>query len=1143
MFKPRKFAGKPGSASSLNRSLDLTADTSLASFQNVTAYSGQELTKNENYCVSRLPAVPPLLESNRMSDGPLDIVIGYADNSTNFALAIGEKVINVWPYRSTDETPITFEFPIDEYTSDNELAPLAILTAPSLGSSMDPGLVIIGSSSGKVRFYESVQHAPAIGLISPQNIECKIPLHSGEYINLSENIDSAGVVVATTWKRAFLVCLRDSKGKPNLSVIEMVGVSKASRLFSFLNVGKTPEDVGDEIVRIKAGDSLQGSGQEIIIQDAKGTFRRFVHRISPSGEHYIDPSQTLQYNLAPYLENNIDGLIPGALIDAKFLDIWPLYNGKSKSKDFYTALVCVVNSLGAGNEQNLLLITFKIDDSGVLTYGSHQLPQLEFQDSQQSKPSLYIPKPSVTAFVVVGNTVIITDINTAFLDELESEPNFLYYSPRWEDVVRLKSTVETVGYGYEDFNSSSSNPGLIILTRTDGVIRIERFPAAQKSSKAAIEDVADPASVLKSHLRQAIFYQQSETLDFDIGPEYDTPVISEAVHSIVDEVLDSSSTALPPFFPSLRDSLITRANLLHELINFVLRNFKSAYGLVLPVIVEALEKLDVAHNLWTMLDNDSAEAHLLKEKVITIAQDHKIVGDSSDPARDFFTYKVGDIVIVVTDLIQNLFSIGENPRTIIKLLVNTLYSGIFKNEADFIYGNSDVQLRKLWIYDTQLLVNAEAAFSHIFALEGKAKAFDVLKKEDSVNLVNLVETFYYLVTTAIQYMQETADDQLQNYIDWYRLRRKGWISILTKHRLNDDALYITEKYQDFSSIASILENGRQDAPPELIDDKLHYFLDTYGYEFTSKLFDFYIKNDKIPQLLLKFDDYENYLERYFEENAHKSAKVAWIHYIKNDKFSKASQILMTASGSDVSSSQENNELTLSLAKLTAIASKVQGLPTLPTSELDEIATEAENALTVARAQNKLRELMLLYVQHKKELLQFDYFLENFVNPKYPKELLKDIEPTFKQFVDQAPLPASKLIQFLTVVNPLGPFKGIFVDALEVASSIDNDSDFKKQAADVWLKLIALTDDWPRITATNTNTDEINKSRVQETLFYYTISQVKDSEDLIAALNSALEEASYSQETVLLSKVHELMVNHNVLAWLESIKADVKKFAA
>lgn len=1146
MFKPRRFASRPDAVSSANNSavsLDMPGETSLASLANVTAYAGQELTKNENYCVSRLPAVPPLLDSNRMDEDSLFMTNGYADNATKFAVAVGDATINVWPYTSTDETPITFEFPIDEYRSADGMAPLAILTAPSLGSSLDPGLVIVGSSSGKVRYYESVQHAPAIGLINPERIETKLALHAGELINLAENIDSVGVVVATTWKRVFVICLRDFRGNANLSIIEMLGVSKGSRLLSFLGGGKSPEDVGDEIVSIRQGRSLEGGGQEIIVQDAKGVFRKFVHRVSASGARYIDPSQTLHYKLAPYLENNIDGLIPGTLMDVKFLDIWPLATGHRNSNDLYTALVYVINSLNSTSEKNLLLITFKIDHSGVLSYGSHQLPHLEFHDTDVSKPSLYIPFPCTTAFVVVGNTVVLTDINTAFLGDSDSD-HFLYYKPRWEDVVRLKSHVHTVGYGFENCRSSNSHPGLIILTKTDGVIRIERFPSSGAASLSDMKASTEPVSLLKSHLRQAIFYQHSETLDFDVGPEYSDSTVVEAVNAIVAEVLDSSSESLPPFFPSLRDSLIIRANLMHELINFVHRNFESSWAHVLPTIVEALEKLEVSHNLWTMLDATTAEAALLKDKVTTIIREHGLVpSTSTDIARDFFTYKADDVVIILTDLIQELNTVGESLRTIIKLLVGTLYNGIFKNEASFIYGNSDIEARKMWIYETNLLATAEAAFDQIFSVEGKpAKGFDFLSKEDSLNLVNLVETFYYLVTTAIQYMQDSADEQLASYVDWYRLRRKSWISFLVKNRLIDDALYIAEKYQDFSSVASILETERQQVSPELIDDKLHHFFDVYGYDFASKLFDFYIKNDKIPQLLLKFENHQSFLERYFEENAQKSAKIAWIHYIKANDYSKASHILMAASAENSTSSQESNEVMLSIAKLTAVAAKLEAESPLAIAELDEMATEAEDSLTVSRAQNRLYEQILLNLLHNKQLLTYEYFSANFLNPKYPQDYLnEDFKQIFVQFAQQTPLDAGNLIQILTVIHPIGNFKGVFAHALEVAGSINNDADFRKQAIDIWLKVIALTDDWARITATDLNTDDVNKSRVQETVFYHTISLVKDNEDIIAALNDAVKEASISEDTVLLSKVHGLIVKKNLLPWIESIKAEIKQF--
>lgn len=127
-----------------------------------------ELTKNQHYCVSKLPALPSVFKSQADS-----FTNAYSDSESNYSLVINEDSIFVWCYKSTDATPLSIEFPIDKSIFQ---LPMAILTRPSSGTGQDPGLVILDSVSGLIKFYESVQHAPTLGLINDKSLEIDIPL-------------------------------------------------------------------------------------------------------------------------------------------------------------------------------------------------------------------------------------------------------------------------------------------------------------------------------------------------------------------------------------------------------------------------------------------------------------------------------------------------------------------------------------------------------------------------------------------------------------------------------------------------------------------------------------------------------------------------------------------------------------------------------------------------------------------------------------------------------------------------------------------------------------------------------------------------------------------------------------------------------
>lgn len=1150
LFRPRKF-GSGESAAFARKSFLADSTTEAPSFSGLTSigvYAGEELTKNEKYCVSRLPASPPILSTDSMDESG-DLLNGYCDNVTKCALVIGEQAINVWPYKSTDDVPLTFEFPLQGGNQD--AMQLAILTRPTPGSTMDPGLVIINSLSGYVRFYESVQHAPALGLINSKLIEAMLPIQAsqGEVVTVAENVEPTGVVVATSWKRVVLILLRDFKGAPKLSLVELSPPARSFKLLPSWLKRSNPDQISDEIVSIKTGRvASNGLTQEIIIQDAAGSFKKIFFQFSATGAPCVNHRRTLSFNLASYLENNIDGFIPGAVIDVRYLDLWPLRPQVEAASDtqlfddLYTALVCVESSLHGRDEKRLLLITMRINDSGVMVYGSHQLPQVEtnLSDSLVAKPRLCIPSPGATAFVVVGNSVVLTDMNTMFLSQT-TEPSFLYFKPKWEDTISLKSSVDIIGLGYED-KVGESNPSLLLITKDFGVLRIERFADKEDDASNDTEDLStDPVYLLKSHIQQAIHYYESSVVDFDVGSGYSQDIINAATRSIVSEILDSSSPYLPPMFASTRESFNVRTTLMRQLIWFVQRNFPDS-SLTIAEITHALEKLVAAENIWNYIDIDTPEASLLKEKLLHIIQSHNLieVSDSSDILRTFFTKHVDNILLLLTKFVVNLHHENYSMATLLKLLEITLHDAVFVNEEKYISTLSLAPTIKNWVFDSKLLIVAESIYSDAYCSTNN----NFSNNQGQTQLVNLTETLYYLVASAVQFMQETNDDQLAEYVEWYNERKAQWVEAMLKHGLVNDALRITEKYNDFLSIAAVLEKERDQTSPEYIEERIHGFMKKYGYEFASALFSYYLEMDKIHRLLLDCGPYQNYLELYFTNNASKSAKVAWIHYLLVNNFDEAARRLITLSSRREMDNQESRELNLSLAKLTAIAAKFKGGDNSPSLEMEEIAIEAENNLVVTRIQNGLFKSIVLPLQGQKLLVTLDFFMSNFANPAIPASaILEEILPYFERFVNQNPLQKEQLVALLTSIKPINEFKRVFADALMVSALIGNDEIFKQQASEVWLKLLTTTDDWKSITFTSGTTDEVNEARIKETTLFYTMELVSMNRDIVTILDNVMQIAESGQnadKSPLLELLSDLIQKNNLASWVDSIKAEVRQ---
>ena len=60
-------------------------------------------------------------------------------------------------------------------------------------------------------------------------------------------------------------------------------------------------------------------------------------------------------------------------------------------------------------------------------------------------------------------------MNTKFVTKA-STATFLYFKPKWEDTVNVKSSVEVIGLGYVD-KATESNPSLVLITRDYAVFK------------------------------------------------------------------------------------------------------------------------------------------------------------------------------------------------------------------------------------------------------------------------------------------------------------------------------------------------------------------------------------------------------------------------------------------------------------------------------------------------------------------------------------------------------------------------------------------------------------------------------------------------------------------------------------------------
>ncbi|CUM62685.1 uncharacterized protein PRCAT00000239001 [Priceomyces carsonii] len=1149
IFKPRRFSKE------IVLGADEIRDAPLADGNNLVL----ELTKNEKYCVSKLPACPVILRRSELSVN----LNGYTDHASNYAIVIDENAIHVWNYKSTDLSPLSIQFPYDNQASS--LPPLAVLTDPASGANHDPGLVIINPMNGVIKFYESVQHAPALGLINNKSLSLTIEINQkrGEYITLANNVEPSGVVVATSWKRCILISLRDFKGKSRLLATELLGPSIGG-FFSGIFEGFRSERndiINDSIIDIKSGKMINnGMSQEIIIQDSVGGFNLLTYDISAIGEQYFNRRDIIKYNLLSSLESGIEGYLPGSNLNLRILDFCPLMK---REEDIYLILCYIDVSFSGNDGKNLLLMTIKLDSTGVLLLESNKLVRYDPKVTVTSinKPKLFVPEPEETAFITINNSIIMSDLKTSSF--MSTSPNaFQYFKPKWEDCIELKSSLSIIGQGYEN-ESSDSNPSIILITDKSGVLRVERFPETNLDSNPMdYEKSADPLRIVKSHIEQGIFYANASAIEFNIKESYPEPCIEGAIEEIDFELMNSTSPYLSSSLISVSETLEKKVELYNNFIEYVKLNFVSWSKYLLP-IVESLEKTDVALQLWVCINEEPLVARDLKDSLERAIRESNILklNTEGDLLRKFFNQGVSYINQVLTQFLEILIDSEVSSSKVVDIVVKTMYNAVLLNEMKYAtYAVNDI---KLWIFDTAILIRIEELFTQVYCNQDDE---DLLVTQHSrMNLVKLCKTLYYFTNNAINFMEkhENSSEQLTEYKKWYNSRKKFWIRALLKHNLEVEATEISEEFKDFSSLALVLETERglltkkfgksNHESLNLLKKKYDHYFTTFGYSFAFSLFELLIAKDNVQSLLLDFSQYKDYLYMFFEETPKKTSEIAWIRYLLDEKFQSASMTLFASANIKKTESIDNKQLKYSLAKLSAVAVE-ESASHHDDKQMSQLICDADRRLLILNVQNSIYLKLLNYVSGQGDLLTFDYFLRNFANDKIGISMTTELlEPFYHNFIMKMELQPKDLISLLTCIAPLNVFDG-FSKALKIASLAFHQNAFKYQCKVILLRLLTSTDDWYSISQTENKTDDYIRQKLQDTTLFKTFASLENSSEyetclgeLVNDLSFKIEEereddisASQKLNALLLQRLKEITEKVDLISLIASVKKEYRK---
>ncbi|KAJ4157189.1 hypothetical protein NW754_008834 [Fusarium falciforme] len=583
------------------------------------------LTSTNAYIVSKLPALPDKTRGDWSGNQTADIF------SSGYALSLYPAHALVWPYTSTSQSPETFTFQLPSASRPNDPLPVGCLVSPSAAST-EPGLVVVMAGSGKVVYWESISSAATFAFIKKDRsgVEYTISgMQSGETVVAITNAESAGFILTFNSGRLAYMNVRDSYGRPSISVqfLRSSLSPTSSGIFGSIRHAFSHLSLKGDIAAVRADRSARMGERNIVALTGKGRLHAWrVHRGGHNEiigeadvrESIIDALHETDPASREFPEESFEAIdctyVPKGL-EAKYHDLSRLSEAMATDDTSVQHLLILVSLTQRSTARYALveaILTPRDCQIGMVRPITSYTSPISFSDiTPATRPRLYLPRPALVAFVVFDRATVIASIAIPPQSpdsQLQSDSHVLPAS--FEDVVdfREDDVHEIIGSGFEEMAAVSShddnrlhrpktkNPAVVLMVRGAGVVRIvttdvDKFASDQPPKVSA-----------KSKLEQAVFFgvKQDNPLIFDGRQEikFSNEEVAQAALEISHEILSSSTPFISTLPASLEDNLRARSNALERLMS-QLRIFgadldrKTRWNLLYNA-----EKMHVAILLW-----------------------------------------------------------------------------------------------------------------------------------------------------------------------------------------------------------------------------------------------------------------------------------------------------------------------------------------------------------------------------------------------------------------------------------------------------------------------------------------------------------------------------------------------------------------
>ncbi|SPN97343.1 related to NUP133 Nuclear pore protein [Cephalotrichum gorgonifer] len=645
------------------------------------------LSTNSAYTVSKLPALPDRLRVDATVPQHGDIF-----SSSGHAITLTHTHAIVWPYTSMTTSPETFTFALP-YPSKNatDPLPLASLVSPS-ASSTEPGLVVVMPVSGRITFWETISCAATIDLMRQQRhgVEHTIyGMSSGERVVQITPAESAGYILAMSSGRLAHMMVRDSHGRPSISVQFLstsLGVSHVGIFGSIRHVLSHSTGRG-EIAAVRSEPTSQVGERNVVAATAKGKLVAWkFHR----GGRYdtlaevdvrdsvIDAIRDADQAAAEFPADSFELLdftyVPKGL-ESKYHEMSRLTDAAEPTDSTVQHLVLLVSLTKRFNSRYVLVEAVIAPGATkigmVRPISCYTTPVSSKSSSDSIRPRIHLPRPALVAFVVFDRAAVIASIAIPPLSPDSQLQEDAHLAPDvFEDVIDLRDddALEIVGSGFEEPSAPSAhedsrshrykakNPTAVLMVRGVGILRLATTDIDRFGSDTA------PKVTAKSKLEQAVFYsvKTDNPLLFDGRRDaklFTHEEMSAAALELSHEILGSTNPHVSTLPVSLEDNLKSRSLALERLIRYLAATHVRIDRRTRWTLLWNAEKMAVSSALWKKQEIFTAQRPaeekktLITEIVEYIHEDQKSNPDVSagqvDRVRHWFINDISRLELFV----------------------------------------------------------------------------------------------------------------------------------------------------------------------------------------------------------------------------------------------------------------------------------------------------------------------------------------------------------------------------------------------------------------------------------------------------------------------------------------------------------------